>query len=132
MCTRHSRNSGWRDIAVVIGVLVYIPTNHYTLHFLKQSIGLVIELLARMTASHVGVPAFDTQLWLLISASCKCRLWIVVMMAQWFEFLLPRWKMWIEYPLVPASRPPGHCSHLRIRLSCGNSCFYVSHSLSFK
>lgn len=85
-----------------------------------------------MTASHVGVPAFDTQLWLLISASCKCKLWTVVMMAQGFEFLLLRWKTWIEYPLAPVSRPLGRCSHLRIRLSCGNSCFYVSHCLSFK
>lgn len=90
MCARHSRSCGWRDITLVTGVLVCIPTDHYTLHFLKQSIGVVIKLLARMTASHVGVPAFDTQLWLLISASCKCKLWTVVMMAQGFEFLLLR------------------------------------------
>lgn len=50
--------------------------------------GPEVEMPAKMPVSPVGMPGFDTQLWLLTAASCHCKPWRALLMAVVIGLLL--------------------------------------------
>lgn len=63
----------------------------------KEQLGQAFGQVVKMPASLGGVPGFDTWLWLLTPASCKCRPGEATGMAQVTGSLPPTWETWTEF-----------------------------------